>query len=282
MSGDMAGDKLDPQTLKLLEEIFRAARFGGTWYRSGAVPAEPVRALRQAFFNRMRVSAPAVAVWLRERVLPVYTATCGTTDRTQQLRWERGLPTTIPANAPPLEKALLEWGREWSLLDPWALDTALFTLGSWSRIPNASMLDFVVPSPRADGSEGLYEPAEPFTFTSGWVMRWQTRDQARNQLRRDFDAAVDEYLDQCEATAKEKGWEKARHKRARKAFLTGSVLEDLEWLIRWQVLRISAAKIAGAAYNYKIDPLTANTVDIAVRRLAREIGLTLRTDLPTL
>jgi hypothetical protein len=168
-----------------------------------------------------------------------------------------------------------KWSEQWHLSDKWCLEWALHTLSWWSHQPE---------------SEGWFHASliEPFR-QSDLAPPFEKYDVTRYS-RTDYERINAEdrkrYCDWIEKQAKDGGLVKTREKRNEDHF---------NWLAQLQIGGRSCAAIWRGLTDYRVesrkgrakragekgmeDKISRDAVEMAIHRLAKQIGLTLRTDL---
>jgi hypothetical protein len=182
------------------------------------------------------------------------------------------------------EKTLTAWAEYWHLTDSWCLDAALAALKSWHEYPVDWDPGAKVEEWKPRRIEWKFSPAAGESIPFGVALDIDP-DPLRlwydptHYSRQDFKAAVleetarivDAHCDRVDALMRQKGLRRAPSKRDFRHFW---------WLARFQVKGESFESIAGDSRSADkadaTEALTADAVEVAVRRTARFIGLTLR------
>lgn len=185
---------------------------------------------------------------------------------------------------PDDKETLTAWATYWHLTDSWCLDAALAALKSWHKYPidwgpGAKLEEW---KPRR--IEWKFSPAAGESVPFGAALevdpdRLRLWYDSTHYPRQFFMAAVlkevarmvNAHCDRVEALMRQKGLRRAPSKRDFRHFW---------WLARFQVKGESFENIAGDSRSADradvTEKVTADAVEVAVRRTARLIGLTLR------
>ena len=213
---------------------------------------------RRLFLRAVSEVEPAVLQALRDRVLPLVRAAFKE-DR-------RSILASAPATSPVWEdvnRELMAWAEFWHLRDDWILEAAVGTAHSWDGYLYRRE---ELPMQWLFGSVAYGWPERLGTL-SEWNPATETLKEAARRLGRQ----LRDYLDRVEQLAKRQGYEAEPPTRRRKG--TGPVPRKYYWLAKFQVKKMTYAKIAGAEANPSADP---RSVADAIRDLSDQIGLTLR------
>ncbi len=250
--------------------------------------APPRRAFLDAL-ERLEGEAGTLAA-LRDSVLPVA--------RSELARWlarERartignGLlipdPDKLAADGTPLRDALLEWGTPRHLTDTWLLSAALGTVLDWcadegepARLRVCGFEWALSWNPSA-----LTPEERRISFEHpGWapdLPEWHSGgdvEEAKRRIRDAFERRLEQRLTEIQQHAAERRVRKAPPRRRRRS-------DDpdvrYDWLVCWQVLRLSQEEIADRydVGNAKIDGHTGRgTIARSLEEYAQLIGLSLR------
>ena len=277
-------------------------RLGGEWHNPNDSVPVPVREARRLFWWRVESVAVEVPLSLRANVLPSFRAVLDTAGPKDDLRnWdlsyftsdiaarlERAEDTIRDCGALPdlaqtaerlrrlavLEAQLKEWAGHWHLADAWCLNDALFTLGHWTRNPEAVPQRFVV---RTTALTTAVPPT--FTFREEWGYAWTSEAAFREWAERGFREELDAFIAQVNADAAAAGLEQTPAPR--------ELVKHLDMLVRWQCQHRSGWTLRRIADKYEYGELkTSDRLDKrhtgisgvkkALTSAAATIGLELR------
>jgi hypothetical protein len=246
---------------------------------------------RGEFLYAVARLAPEVLLSLRRQVAPTYHDVASAVRYLDPTLAEQIGPsgrTVVPAPECDVGLELLHWETSHKLLqelnrwseqcylsaryhtkDHWVLEAAIQTLQVWevehwlSEPPR-----FVRP---LWWRTALREKERKITFTYpyGWEPTAERQRAATERLVKQFASELDQHFDKLALLAKERGFVPFHQKREPLHF---------EWLVRFQVLGERYREIAekpGGGQKPK-----AESVEIAVKRLGQDIGLTPRSHPP--
>ena len=163
------------------------------------------------------------------------------------LRELRQRAAEVPADDETIREVLTAWGEKYGLSDPWITDVAIETL-KYGHAGNSWVY------PNAD--KGYLSP-----FDEEVRLSWDPTVETWTAFDRRTRAALEDYRTRTEAKAKQAGFQPHPERRN---------LEHFDWLVQWQVDKLGRKEIAQRAN------VSEDAVKKAVKRLANEMGLTLR------
>ena len=175
--------------------------------------------------------------------------------------------TSAPsAPSDPLTDALPKWSEQWHLNTPWVLEHARDTMAAW-QLRWCPQTEWHVTAGYVD-DPALSDDELRFLFEDrGWKPQREREAQARTRIAAAFQKTLDRYLEsirgRMDAAVKTGRYKPTPSKR--------ELEQHCEWLARFQVKGESFKEIAETC-----GMVTADAVEVAVRRAARFIGLTLR------
>ena len=171
-----------------------------------------------------------------------------------------------------VESGLIGWSNQWHLNFEWITEAVLWLVHAWNEDVNEGR------EPRSTWAL----PARVYTTTQeadltfrhpGWLVGQDDRDEAAAAIREAFQTELIAYLDRLEKVAKERGYRQAHPSRAKPGDArTGGRDRHYIWLAMWQLGLASQAAIARASR------VNRSTVERALRRVAKEVGITRRSE----
>ena len=142
-------------------------------------------------------------------------------------------------------EALTTWSEKNGLSDSWAIDVAIETLAYWQGHAG----DFWV---YPNAGKGYLSP-----FDEEVRLSWDPTVETWTDFNRRARAALEGYRTRTKDIAKRDGFQPVPRRN----------LEHLDWLVSWQVKKLSRPEIADRAN------VTPDAVKKATKRLAKEMGL---------
>jgi len=189
----------------------------------------------------------------------------------QDATWAESLAGGDPPSPMTAHEALGRWGETWQLSEPWCLDWACLQValrgakkrGLWPPPNRAHAIAANLVFGNVKLVSGPPLKTEAFRFESaGWEIEQDDRRSFEAQTKKEFVAALKAYGDENEQRAEREGMLRTPELRTEHHF---------NWLARYQV---KGERFADIAANTAA--LTPKAVEVAVKRLAKFIGLTLR------
>jgi hypothetical protein len=185
--------------------------------------------------------------------------------------WAETLAGGDPPDPRSCDRALRKWGKTWHLSDPWRLKWAHTQLklrwgkkrGLWPPTDRAQA--FAAALALGDFKPVSGPPLKPEALrfeTKGWEIEREDRRSFEARAKKEFLCALKAYGDENEQRAERAGLLRTPERRTEHHF---------NWLARYQV---KGKRFADIARN--TPALTPKTVEVAVKRLAKFVGLTLR------
>ena len=246
--------------------------------------SESLANARVTFFELLEEEAPEVRQELRDRVQPQYRLML------ESFR-TRGLEPPVPHDFRELytSDAFTEWftaSREvpelqefantldalierFNLSTPWLRDAAIRTIQAWGINPSLTESNcWFLKMPRIPTALTIEEMEFKLALTWVWDTTSLTRAYARTRAIKDFEAALDQWLDEREQLARDRGFVPAPDIR--------QADKHTRWLVRYQVLGESFTSIARDERMRAPEAQGRQTVAAGVRAVATRIGIQLR------
>jgi hypothetical protein len=161
------------------------------------------------------------------------------------------------------------WQRRWNLKDRWVGQFASDSVLLWAA-GSCPLDEWPLEVELLEATLGAQEN-DFRLIVDGWRPLSESRRIYEEGALIDFKDKLKDYLDEIEERVIARGWGRAPERRK---------FEHFEWLAQYQVMRSSYVQIwrSLSSLDRRGDPRTsrASFVEKACKRLAREIGLTLR------
>ena len=167
-----------------------------------------------------------------------------------------------------LSEAIESWTDEHNLHALWVVDCIIRTLMIWQSLHGEPMERVWYPL-RQKWYGALFEDELRTTIELEWEPSVESRSQARNRLIAQAEKAIDVLLAEKTGVARSRSFKPPVNPPNRAA-------EDLRYLVRYQVIRENFTQIATRDRRAKPAKSGRRTVEYAVKRAAKLVGLELR------